>query len=54
MVLRLGPLDSVLDEIDADTRGTILADVRNALAGVESEGRVWLEAVSWLVTARAV
>jgi hypothetical protein len=52
MMLRLGPLDSVLDDIDANTRGAILADVRDALAGFESQGRVWLEAVSWLVTAR--
>jgi SAM-dependent methyltransferase len=54
MMLRLGPLDSVLDDIDTNTRGAILADVRTGLAGFESEGRVWVEAVSWLVTARAV
>lgn len=54
MMLRLGPLDSVLDDIDTNTRGAILADVRSALAGFESQGRVWVEAVSWLVTAHAV
>jgi SAM-dependent methyltransferase len=54
MMLRLGPIDGVLDDLDANIRGAILADVRIALASFESQGHVWLEAVSWLVTARAL
>jgi ubiquinone/menaquinone biosynthesis C-methylase UbiE len=54
MLLGFGVLDSVLETIDAKTRGAILADIRSALGRFESQGRVLLDAVAWLVAARAV
>ena len=53
MLLELGPLSSVLEEIDEKTRRAIFEDVRSALAGFESSGLVLLDAAAWLVTARA-
>jgi hypothetical protein len=52
MLLELGPLSSILDEIDAETRAAILADIRNALAAFDRAGHVSLDAVAWLFTAR--
>lgn len=54
MLLELGPLSNdVLEEIDEETRRAIFDDVRTALAGFESSGRVLLDAAAWLVRARA-
>jgi hypothetical protein len=52
MLLELGPLSSVLEEIDQKTRDTILEDIRTAVNGFEASGRVWIDAAAWLVTAR--
>lgn len=52
MLLELGPLSSVLDDIDDKTRHAIFADIRTALADSESSGRILLDAAAWLVTAR--
>jgi SAM-dependent methyltransferase len=54
MLMQLGPLSSVLEDIDETTRKAISADIRAALAEFESSGRVWIAAVTWLVTARVV
>ena len=51
MLLELGPLNAIAEEIDETTRAAILADIRSALAPFESEGRVSLDATAWLVTA---
>lgn len=53
MLLELGPLDSVLDEIDEKTRRAIFEGICGALTGFASSGRVLLDAAAWLVTARA-
>jgi hypothetical protein len=53
MLLELDPLSSVLDEIDQKTRCAIFEDIRSALDGFESLGRVLLDVAAWLVTARA-
>jgi ubiquinone/menaquinone biosynthesis C-methylase UbiE len=54
MLLELGPLNSVLDEIDRTTRRAIFEDIRRALTGSQSWGRAPLiDATAWLVTARA-
>jgi hypothetical protein len=53
MLLQLGPLSSILDSVDETTRNAILADVSAALSGFESSGRVLLDAVASLVTARS-
>jgi SAM-dependent methyltransferase len=50
----VGPLSSILDSIDEQTRRAIVADIRAALAGLASQGRDFLDAVSWLVSARSV
>jgi len=47
----VGPLSSILDSIDDQTRRAIVADIRAALAGLASQGRDSLDAVSWLVSA---
>jgi hypothetical protein len=44
----VGPLSSILDSIDDQTRRAIVA-----LAGLASQGRDSLDAVSWLVSARS-
>jgi SAM-dependent methyltransferase len=49
----VGPLSSILDSIDEQTRRAIVADIRAALAGLASQGRDFLDAVSWLVSARS-
>lgn len=53
MLMELGPLSRIAEEIDEKTRAEILADIRDALAGFESAGRIWLDATAWLVTAIA-
>ena len=50
----VGPLSSIIDSIDEQTRRAIVADIRAALAGLASQGRDFLDAVSWLVSARSV
>lgn len=52
MLLELGPLSSILEEIDQKTRGAILEEIRMALSRFESSGRAWIDAAAWLVTAR--
>jgi ubiquinone/menaquinone biosynthesis C-methylase UbiE len=52
MLLELGPLGGILSSLDGSTRGAIVADMRSALNGFESAGRVLLDAVASLVTAR--
>lgn len=54
MLLELGPLSSILEEIDQKTRDAILEDIRTALSGFESSGRAWIDAAAWLVTARVI
>jgi ubiquinone/menaquinone biosynthesis C-methylase UbiE len=54
MLLELGPLSSILEEIDQKTRDAILEDIRMALSSFESSGRAWIDAAAWLVTARVV
>lgn len=51
MLLELGPLSSVLDEIDEKARRAIFEDIRSALAGFESSDGARLDATAWLVTA---
>jgi hypothetical protein len=53
MLLELGPLNSILDDIDEKTRRAIFEDIRGVLTGFESSGPVLLDAAAWLVTARA-
>jgi len=53
LLAELGPLNSILDSIDEQTRRAIVADIRAALAGPASQGRDFLDAVSWLVSARS-
>lgn len=53
MLLELGPLNSVLDEIDERAQRAIFKDIRVALTGFESSGRVLLDGAAWLVNARA-
>lgn len=52
MLLALGPLSSILEEIDQRTRDAILEDIRTAVNSFEASGRVWIDAAAWLVTAR--
>jgi SAM-dependent methyltransferase len=52
MLLQLGPLDEILDGLDGGTKHAIRADLRAALSQFETSGRVSLDAVAWLVTAR--
>ena len=51
LLAEVGPLNSILDSIDEQTRRAIVADIRAALAGLASQGRDSLDAVSWLVSA---
>jgi SAM-dependent methyltransferase len=53
MLVDLGPLSRVLDDIDATTRHAIVEDTRNTLKGFEASGRVLIDAAAWLVTARS-
>ena len=53
MLLELGPLNTILDDIDEKTRQAIFQDIRSALASFESSDWVHLDAAAWLVTARA-
>ena len=53
MLLELGPLGGIADELDETTRQAILGDIRGALASFETSGRVLLDAVAWLISARA-
>lgn len=53
MLLLVGPLSNVLEGLDDKTVGAIRADIRSALRPLETAGRVWLDAVAWLVTARS-
>jgi SAM-dependent methyltransferase len=53
LLAEVGPLNSILDSIDEQTRRAIVADIRAALAGLASQGRDFLDAVSWLVSARS-
>jgi hypothetical protein len=53
MLVDLGPLSRVLDDIDATTRHAIVEDTRSTLRGFESSGRVLIDAAVWLVTARS-
>lgn len=53
MLLELGPLSSVLDDVDEKTRRAIFEDIRSALSGIESSNGTRLDATAWLVTARA-
>lgn len=54
MLLELGPLSSILEEIDQKTRDAILEDIRTAVNGFEASGRAWIDAAAWLVTARVM
>jgi SAM-dependent methyltransferase len=51
LLAEAGPLDSILDSIDEQTRSAIVADIRAALAGFASQGNL-LDATAWLVSAR--
>ena len=53
MLLQLGPLDEILAGLDGGTKHAIKVDLRAALSQFETSGRVSLNAVAWLVTARA-
>jgi ubiquinone/menaquinone biosynthesis C-methylase UbiE len=53
MLFELGPLSSILDELDDRTRRAIFEDIRSALAGIKSSERPVLDAAAWLVTAHA-
>jgi SAM-dependent methyltransferase len=53
MLLQLGPLGDMLDSLDTETRQAIRVDIRSALSPFETAGRVLLDAVAWLVTARS-
>lgn len=52
MLLELGPLGDMLNSLDGQTRSAITADMRTALSRFEVSGRVQLDAVALLVTAR--
>jgi len=52
LLLQLGPLADLLNTLDDQTRRAIRTDVRSALGPFETSGRVLLDAVAWLVTAR--
>ncbi|MBO0711372.1 MAG: class I SAM-dependent methyltransferase [Acetobacteraceae bacterium] len=52
MLLELGPINRIVEGIDAETKDAILADIRASLADYESAGCVRLAATVWLVTAR--
>jgi ubiquinone/menaquinone biosynthesis C-methylase UbiE len=53
MLMELGPLSRVLDDVDATIRHAIFEDTRSSLEGFESSGRVLIDAAAWLVTARS-
>jgi ubiquinone/menaquinone biosynthesis C-methylase UbiE len=52
MLLELGPLTSILDELEDKTRRAIFEDIRGALEDIKSAGPPILDAAAWLVTAR--
>jgi len=52
MLLELGPLGDMLNSLDSHTRSAIAADMRTALSRFEASGRVLLDAVALVVTAR--
>lgn len=52
-LLELGPVSRLVDGIETATRNAILADIRASLARHETEGRVSLKTMVWLVSARA-
>ncbi len=54
MLLELGPLGDKLNDLDERTRSAITADIRTALTRFEASGRIQLDAVALLVTARVV
>ena len=54
MLLQLGPLGDKLDSLDERTHSAIAADIRTALTPFETSGRVLLDTVAWLVTARVM
>jgi hypothetical protein len=53
MMLKLDPLGGILNNVDHGVRCAVKADIQSALSQFEISGRVWLEAVAWLATARA-
>jgi SAM-dependent methyltransferase len=53
VLMQIGPLGELLDNVDVETRIAIRADLRSALSEYEVEGRVWLDASAWLATAFA-
>jgi hypothetical protein len=53
MLLQLGPLDEILAGLDGRTKHAIRADLGAALSQFETSGHVSLDAVAWLMTARA-
>ena len=53
MLFELGPLNSILDELDDKTRRAIFEDIRGALQDIKSSESPVLDAAAWLVTARA-
>jgi ubiquinone/menaquinone biosynthesis C-methylase UbiE len=53
LLFQLGPLDEILAGLDGETKHAIRTDLRAALRQFETSGRVSLDAVAWLVTARA-
>jgi ubiquinone/menaquinone biosynthesis C-methylase UbiE len=52
MLLELGPLNRILDELDDKMRRAIFEDIRGALSDIKSSERPVLDAAAWLVTAR--
>jgi SAM-dependent methyltransferase len=52
MLLQLGPINSIVENLDDLTRSAILTDIRIALTKFETSGRVLLDATAWLVSAR--
>ena len=52
MLLQIGPLDEALRDLDDGTKQAIRADICDALVPFAHSGRVVLDAVAWLVTAR--
>jgi ubiquinone/menaquinone biosynthesis C-methylase UbiE len=53
MLLELGPLNRILDELDDKTRRAIFEDILGALKDIKSSEPPLLDAAAWLVTARA-
>ena len=52
LLAEVGPLNSILDSISEETRNAIVADIRATLSGLAPQGRDFLDAVAWLVSAR--